>query len=86
MYSGLKSLLWIELCCKTCFNGNDGSIDLNVSGNNNSLVYNWTSSNGFTSTNQDIFLLLSGEYYLDISNANGCLFNDTVELINPPQI
>ena len=70
----------------TCFNGNDGSIDLNVSGNNNSLVYNWTSSNGFTSINQDIFQLSSGEYYLDISNANGCLFNDTVELINPPQL
>ena len=70
----------------TCFNGNDGSIDLNVSGNNNSLVYNWTSSNGFTSSNQDIFQLSPGQYYLEILNANGCLFNDTVEFINPPQL
>ena len=70
----------------TCYNGNDGSIDLNVSGNNNSLDYNWTSPNGFTSINQDIFQLTSGDYYIIITNANGCLYNDTIELINPPQL
>ena len=67
----------------SCNNGSDGFIDLNVSGNNNSLVYNWNSSNGYSSLSQDIFQLSPGFYYLSISNANGCLFNDTIELINP---
>ena len=70
----------------TCFNGNDGSIDLNVSGSNSSLIYSWTSSNGYTSSNQDIFQLFSGNYYINITNANGCLYNDTIEILNPPQL
>jgi len=70
----------------TCFNGNDGSIDLNVSGSNSSLTYSWTSSNGYTSSNQDIFQLFSGNYYINITNANGCLYNDTIEILNPPQL
>ena len=70
----------------TCNNGSDGYIDLNVSGNNNSLVYSWNSSNGFSSSSQDIFQLSAGQYYINITNANGCLYNDTIELINPPEL
>ena len=66
-----------------CNNGNDGSIDLSVSGNITSLTYNWIGPNGFTSTNQDINNLYSGTYYITISNPNGCIYNDSLFLTNP---
>jgi len=66
-----------------CNNGNDGSIDLSVSGNTTSLTYNWTGPNSFASINQDISNLYSGIYYITISNPNGCIYNDSLFLTNP---
>ena len=70
----------------TCKDGNDGFIDLNVSGNTSSLVYNWTGPNGFLNNTQDIFQLSSGTYVITITNPNGCIYNDSIELVNPPEL
>ena len=70
----------------TCKDGNDGFIDLNVSGNTSSLVYNWTGTNGFSNNTQDIFQLSSGIYVITITNPNGCIYNDSIELVNPPEL
>ena len=67
----------------SCFNGNDGSIDLSVSGNTSSLIYNWIGPNGFTSNTQDINQLIFGAYFISITNNNGCIFNDSVLISNP---
>ena len=70
----------------TCKDGNDGFIDLTVSGNTSSLIYNWTGPNGFSNNTQDIFQLSSGTYVISITNANGCIYNDSIELVNPPEL
>ena len=67
----------------SCNSGNDGAIDLSVSGNTSTLLYNWTGPNGFTSSNQDINLLSHGDYYITITNNNGCIFNDSIFMSDP---
>ena len=57
--------------------GNDGSIDLIVNGANAPYSYSW--SNG--ATTEDISALVGGEYIFTISDANGCTYSDTVNVL-----
>ncbi|MBK7128348.1 MAG: SprB repeat-containing protein [Crocinitomicaceae bacterium] len=50
-------------------NGQDGSIEVNVSGGTAPYLYYW--NNG--STNQNLFNLTEGEYTLEITDQNGCM-------------
>jgi len=54
--------------------GNDGEIDITVSGGTAPYSYSWSGPNGFTSTNEDISGLESGNYTVTITDANGCTF------------
>ena len=54
--------------------GNDGEIDITVSGGTAPYSYSWTGPNGFTSTSEDITGLESGNYTVTITDANGCTF------------
>ncbi|MEO9532845.1 MAG: T9SS type A sorting domain-containing protein [Crocinitomicaceae bacterium] len=54
--------------------GNDGSIDLTVSGGTAPYTYSWTGPNGYTSTVEDPSGLESGDYTVTITDANGCTF------------
>jgi lysyl endopeptidase len=54
--------------------GNDGSIDLTVSGGTAPYSYSWTGPNGFTSTVEDPANLETGDYTVTITDANGCTF------------
>ncbi len=60
-------------------NGNDGSIDLSVTGGTAPYTYNWTGPNGFTSTDEDPTNLEGGTYNVTITDDNGCVF--TFEVI-----
>ena len=67
----------------TCYQGTDGSIEITPSGGTPSgtgtgYTYSWTGPNGFTSNNEDIFGLETGDYTVDVTDANGC-----VETIGP---
>ena len=53
-------------------NGNDGSIQVTVSGGTAPYTYSWTSNNGFFSTLEDISNLIEGNYTLTVTDANGC--------------
>ena len=70
----------------SCYNENDGAIDLILSVNSSLLTFNWVSQNGFTSINEDIDSLYSGTYLITINDQNGCAFVDTVILNNPDPI
>jgi gliding motility-associated-like protein len=52
-----------------CNGDNNGSIDLQVSGGNGGYTYLW--SNG--QTTQDLSNLISGLYYVTITDVNGCI-------------
>ncbi len=62
-----------------CFGGNNGSIDLNVTGGTMPYTYVW--SNG--SVSQDINNLSNGTYAVSITDANGCTFSQTAGISQP---
>lgn len=60
-----------------CFGEFTGSIAITPaggtpSGSGTGYTYAWTGPNGFTSNNEDITLLESGDYFVDITDGNGC--------------
>ena len=72
----------------TCYGSNDGSISLTVSGGTphttgKPYIISWTSSNGFTSSDQNISNLQAGQYYLSITDAGGCPVNTSYNVSQP---
>ncbi|WP_264536418.1 PKD domain-containing protein [Flavobacterium sp. N1736] len=72
----------------TCYGSNDGSISLIISGGTpfttgKPYIISWTSSNGFTSSDQDISNLKQGQYYLSITDNGGCPFNTSYYVSEP---
>lgn len=61
------------------FGGNDGNIDVNIINGNPPYLYSW--SNGATSSL--LTGLLSGNYYVTITDSTGCVTTDSVTL-EPP--
>ena len=59
-----------------CFGQNNGSIDLSVSGGTGQYTYLWNDN----SSNQDLENIVSGFYFVTISDENGCdiLYGDSV--------
>jgi hypothetical protein len=54
--------------------GNDGAIDLTVSGGVSPYTYQWENN----STSQDLVSLAGGTYTFTITDANGCVYLDSV--------
>lgn len=52
--------------------GNDGSIDLTMSGGTPPYSYSWTGPNSFTSSNEDPSGLEQGTYTCTVTDGNGC--------------
>jgi hypothetical protein len=64
----------------SCFSGNNGSIDIGISGGTPSYSYLW--SNG--STSEDISSLTAGLYSVVVNDANGCSSNFYSYIITEP--
>ena len=67
----------------SCFGNADGVINLNTSGGNGSYNWNWSGPNGYTSTDDTLTALDTGQYQLSIVDANLCQ-KDTVFQITQP--
>lgn len=71
---------------ESCFNTNDASIDITVSMGVEPYTFSWTGPNNFTSNNEDIFDINSGQYFIEVTDANGCIKVDSLTLDEPEQI
>lgn len=63
----------------TCNGGNDGAIDMTVTGGTTAYNITWET----TETTEDIASLTANTYTVNISDANGCLFTDSVTITEP---
>ncbi|WP_176829760.1 SprB repeat-containing protein [Tenacibaculum sp. MAR_2009_124] len=66
----------------SCFTGNDGSIDITVSGGTNNYTYIW--SNG--ETTQDVSSLVKGVYIVKVTDTNGCQLEETITISEPNEL
>lgn len=70
----------------SCANGNDGSIDLTVTGGVGSPTFQWSGSNGFTASSEDIFGLGAANYTVVATDENGCTSTTAFSLSAPIQL
>jgi gliding motility-associated-like protein len=75
----LASLVPVNI---SCFNANDGTVDLDVNGGVPGYSYNWSNS----ATSQDLNNLEGGTYAVTITDNNGCTAVEIVEIVNPSQL
>ena len=70
----------------SCYNGNDGSIDLTITGGAGNYTTIWTGTNSYFSMSEDIFTLSSGMYTYSVTDANGCspTINNSPLITNQP--
>ncbi|MFN8285647.1 MAG: gliding motility-associated C-terminal domain-containing protein [Chitinophagales bacterium] len=66
----------------TCFNANNGSIDLTVQGGTSNYSYAWSSG----PTTQDLSNLPGGNYVVTVTDANGCTAVTSAIIANPSAI
>lgn len=63
-----------------CFGNCDGKIELNISGGKSPYFYKWDDYAYNSSIRSD---LCSGDYFIKITDSNGCNLNDTI-IVNQP--
>ncbi len=68
-----------------CNNESNGAIDLTVVGGTiaTDYTYDWSSLNGYTSASADITGLAADEYTYTITDDNGCVLSDTINISEP---
>lgn len=67
-----------------CYGNSTGEIDMTITNGLPNFTIAWTGPNGFSSTNEDIFNLFAGMYYITITDSAGCSTTDSVEINQPP--
>ncbi|CAM1362359.1 putative Contig_15, whole genome shotgun sequence [Tenacibaculum sediminilitoris] len=63
----------------TCYNGNDGNIDISVTGGTGVYTYEW--SNG--EKNEDVTALPKGVYTVIVKDENGCELQEAITITQP---
>ncbi len=72
----------------SCFDGNDGAIEVSISGGTLSYTFNWTTTDGsgIVQGNEDQNGLTAGTYTLELTDANQCVTTQTFILTEPQAI
>ncbi len=70
----------------SCYNYNNGEININIQGGTQPYSYAWSNGNGFTSSLEDLSDLSSGEYFLTLTDNNGCKLHDNISLTQPDEL
>lgn len=58
--------------------GNDGAVNITVTGGTAPYTYDWSGANGFTSATEDLTNIIAGTYNLEVTDDNGCTYNTQV--------
>src|SRR5690606_21305033 len=69
-----------------CFGGNDGAVNLTVTGGTAPYSYSWTGPNSFNETTEDISGLSYGNYEIAVTDANGCKVYGTYLIDQPSKL
>lgn len=69
-----------------CHGGNNGAIDLAVTGGIGTYTYTWNGPDAFTATTEDLSALVAGTYLVGVSDANGCSASTNITLQQPAPI
>ncbi|MBS0009851.1 MAG: HYR domain-containing protein [Bacteroidales bacterium] len=71
----------------SCYESDDASISISISGGTQPYAISWTGPDGFTSTDEDLLDLAAGLYSLNLTDANNCnVFTLDVNITEPPGI
>lgn len=69
-----------------CNGATDGQINVTVSGATSPYDFNWTAAGGYTSPDEDISDLASGDYTLTVTDDNGCTIDSTVTIYEADEL
>ena len=72
----------------SCNGGNDGSIQLTITGGSGNYIYSWSGPDSFFSSTRDISGLKAGTYVCTVTDINGCILTPipSFDLTEPPPI
>ncbi|MDZ7738877.1 MAG: gliding motility-associated C-terminal domain-containing protein [Bacteroidales bacterium] len=70
----------------SCYNEDDGYIDLSMTSGEEPYIFNWAGPDGFSSTKDSIGRLSAGEYILTVEDNNYCIITDTTVITQPGQL
>ncbi|MEO8069294.1 MAG: choice-of-anchor L domain-containing protein [Flavobacteriales bacterium] len=70
----------------SCSNSTNGSINITVNGGAGNNTFQWTGSNAFTSTSEDLTGLEPGSYVVVVTDQNGCTTSASFNLTAPSPI
>lgn len=68
----------------SCNGLTDGTATSIPTGGSPGYTFSWTGPGGFTSVSPSINSLVAGQYVVAVTDTNGCLARDTVNIIDPP--
>lgn len=81
------SITTLDIDNAECFGGDEGKIQLIISGGTLPYVgYNWTGPNGFSSTQSNIYSLFAGTYTVSVTDFNNCIKQETYNIFEPNDI
>lgn len=70
----------------SCYGDSTGTIEAVISGGNAPYQISWTGENGFVSSDTVLTGLTAGDYAVEITDANNCIYSGVIEIYQAPQI
>jgi len=69
-----------------CYGENSGTVSASVSGGFGDYTFAWTGPDNFTANTAEISNLVSGMYYLSVTDSLGCMAEDSIEVTQPEEL